>query len=79
VSCHGGANQTATNNLDLKALTGQVNYANACAQARLKINFANKPASPIIATPVQKLNGHPFQVANGQAYTTAMTTWINKE
>lgn len=79
VSCHGGNNQTATSNLDLKALTGQVNYATACTQARLKINFQNKPASPIIATPVQKLNGHPYQVANAQTYTNALTTWINKE
>jgi hypothetical protein len=79
VGCHGGANQTAQNAMDLKALTGQVNYATACSQARLKIDFNNKPASPIIATPVQKLNNHPFQVANAQAYTAAMTTWINKE
>jgi hypothetical protein len=81
VSCHGGANQTAQNAMDLKALTGQVNYATACVQAHNKINFNNKAQSPIIVTPVQKLNNHPFQVAGGNVttYTNAMTTWINKE
>lgn len=79
VGCHGGNNQTAQNAMDLKALTGQPNYATACSQARLKINFNNKAQSDIIITPVQKLNNHPYQVANATTYTNAMTTWINKE
>jgi hypothetical protein len=63
VSCHGGNNQTATNAMDLKSLTGQVNFANACNQARNKVNLGNKAQSPIIVTPVQKLNNHPFPAA----------------
>src|SRR5262249_7001573 len=76
VSCHGGANQTAQNALDMKALTGQVNYATACQQALTKVTLNNKTQSPIIVTPVQKLNNHPFQVAGGNvtSYTNAMTT-----
>jgi hypothetical protein len=81
LGCHGGNNQQATNAMDLRGLTGQINYANACAQARFKINFGNKAQSPIIVTPVQQLNNHPYRVptANAAAYTNALTTWINKE
>jgi hypothetical protein len=81
LGCHAGNNAQATNALDLKALSGQVNYATACGQARFKINFNNKAASPVITTPRDKLNNHPFQVpgGNAQAYTNGLTTWINKE
>lgn len=81
LGCHAGNNGQATNALDLKALSGQVNYAQACSQARFKINFQNKAQSPIIVTPRDKLNGHPYQVpgGNANAYTTGLTNWINKE
>lgn len=81
LGCHAGNNAQATNALDLKALSGQVNYANACAQARFKINFGTKAASPIITTPRDKLNNHPFQVnaGNANAYTNGLMNWINKE
>jgi len=81
LGCHAGNNAQATNALDLKALSGQVNYGTACSQARFKINFANKAASPIIVDPRDKLNNHPFQVpgGNAQAYTNGLMNWINKE
>jgi hypothetical protein len=81
LGCHGGNNAQATNALDLKALTGQPDYAAACTQARFKINFQNKPQSPIVVDPRDKLNNHPYQVpaGNANAYTTGLMNWINKE
>jgi hypothetical protein len=75
-NCHGGANPGATSALDMTQL-GTDNAA-TCAQALLRVNLANKNASPILVDPPGR-NNHPQIVMDEGDFDVAMHQWIDKE
>jgi hypothetical protein len=79
LTCHGGGNDVAVNAMDLTKV--DTDDAAACAQARNHINFADRPQSPIIATPTGNANGNPnHPVKNAPpSFVSGVLTWIQAE
>ena len=82
LSCHGGADQAATNAVDMSAL--ETNAAAACGQIRLRINPEDPPASPIfITTDPSGGSAHRFKFENDasafNAFRSAVSIWIQAE
>lgn len=85
VSCHGGANDTSTNALDMRKMNDLSMGAQsaACAQARNRINPAQPAMSQIfLSTAPASMANHPFKFADQMsfdAFVSSTSAWIKKE
>jgi cytochrome c553 len=86
VSCHGGANSSATNATNMAQVgdTSPEAQAAACAQILSRVNLADPPSSGIFVAPDPgsgashpfKFNGDPNAFA---AFQSQLTQWIDQE
>ena len=85
VTCHGGANNTATNAVDMRKVTDltMAGQAVACAQVRNRVNPTTPSMSTIFnVTSPSSMGAHPYKFPDAMAHDAFVqeaTKWIAKE